>query len=494
VIKLNNEKLVFTVIFLLTLSIFILRLVLATSYLPETGGVSINVIYGIIRIIHGSFLYTDPELPPYPIIQYMPLHFYVIKFITGLAGIQNDVHAIMVTNRIFCLLIDVLSVVLIARSLIKYFQMKTIFAWTLSMIYFVCIPGIIFGRGDNLYLLCFILTVIPLIVHFLRSEEKTDGNKYITFLAGITSALAVNSKQTGVFLIVVCMLFILLRKNLWSDLVKYALGFGSCTLCIFLLTHPASSALALKLNVIDGVKNGLNINWFMEVFAKNYFLKFSYLLSGGIVIALLLLKSSGEKVKRFTGIAIIWYFVAAVLSSFKAGSGPNYYLEFIILSIFGLAILIRSKEISYEKNLLFVLVISPFFLVASANDKGWGDVKQMKAAKEDYQNSKQVATYLLPLLKEEQWVLTDFHKESTINLHLSDKALFPCREVALYFTRPIGVFHFNDFSRRINTESIPYIVDYSGEFPDVFLDDSLNRYTADTTIGNYTVYKLITNR
>lgn len=490
-VKLNNEKLLFSAIFLLALAIFILRLLLATSYLPETGGVSINVLYGILRIINGSFLYTDPEMPPYPIIQYMPLHFYGIKLITGILGIQNNVHAIMVTNRIFCLLIDSVSVILIARSLIKYFHISSLFAWTLAMIYFVCIPGIIFGRGDNLYLLFFILTIIPLLVHFLHHEKAPDSSPKLLLIAGLTSALAVNAKQTGIFLVVLCLLFIFLRKNIWRDLFKYAMGFSGCTLLIFLFTHPASSALALKLNVIDGVKNGLNINWFMEVFLKNYFLKFSYLLTGGIVVALLLLKSPGEKINRFTGLAIIWYFTAALLSSFKAGSGPNYYLEFIILSIFGLALLIHNKQISYEKNLLFALVISPFFIVASANDKGWGDIKLMKAAKADYHNSQQLAAHLLPLLKEDQWILTAFHKESTLNLHLSDKALFPCREVALYFTKPLGVFHFKDFSKRINTASIPYIVDYSGEFPDTFMEDSLTQYRADTTIGNYTVYKLI---
>lgn len=488
--RINSENALFSAMFLMALCLFALRFLLALSYLPETGGVSINVLYGITRIINGSYLYTDPELPPFPIIQYMPLHFYSIKAIASILGLQNDIHGLMVLNRLFCLLIDCLCVFIISRSLNKHFKLNLIFSVTLALIYFVSIPGIIYSRGDNLYLLFFITTVILLHENFSESTVKSWTSKYLPHLTGLTSALAINTKQTGLFLIVLCFIYFLFHKNLIVNLVKYGISFLSVTLVIFLLTEPAASISAFKLNVIDGVKNGININWFLEVFLKNYFLKFSYLLAGGILIAILLLKNNSEKINRFAGFGICWYFSVAVLSSFKAGSGPNYYLEFLVLSIFGLALLVRNNNFEYRQQLLFVLVLTPFFMIASANDKGWGDIKQMKRAEKDYRNCILVANYVLPKVKENEWVLTNFHKESTINLHLSDKALFPCREVALYFTRPIGVFHFNEFSRMINTKRIPFIIDHRNELLPVFLDDTIKSYSLDTTIGKYAIYRL----
>ncbi len=487
--RINNEKVLFAAVFTMAALIFILRMILATSYLPETGGVSINVLYGILRILHGNYLYTDPEQPPFPIIQYMPLHFYIIKNLAVAAGIQENVHGVMVMNRMFCLAIDCISVGILQRSLMKNFSFNFYFSAILSLIYFVCIPGIIFGRGDNLYLLFFIITATTLMKSYSPGNNASVHPRYLPHIVGMTSSLAVCTKQTGVFLVVLCCIYFLFRKDLLKNLIIYSLVFITCSGIIFLITQPYQSLWEFKLNVVDGVKNGINANWFMEVFLKNFFLKFSYLLAAGLVIAVLLLRSGKEWHYRFAGVAILWYFLAALLSSFKAGSGPNYYLEFIVLSIFGLALLIHGKNIAYRNYLLPALVLSPFFLFASANDKGWGDTRQLKKAKNDYMQSKMVAEYILPRLQKNEWVLSNFHKESCINLHLNDKALFPCREVALYFTRPIGVFQFSAFSRMINTEAIPYIVDRKNEFPELFLEDSLIAYEADTVIGNYSIYK-----
>ena len=86
-------------------------------------------------------------------------------------------------------------------------------------------------------------------------------------------------------------------------------------------------------------------------------------------------------------------------------------------------------------------------------------------------------------------MLTDFHKENTLNLQLSDRALFPCREVALYFTRPIGVFHFKEFESLIKNKKIPYLVTKKGELLEVFIDVPLTQYEPDTTIGNFQIFK-----
>lgn len=471
----------------MTVSLFFLRVSLALSYLPEVGGVSINVLYGIIRMMAGSELYTSPELPPFPIIQYMPLHFHLVSFLGNVLGFSKDVHAMMVTNRLFCLVWDVATVLLIKHTLIKTFGMRKSVAWPLACIYFLSIPSIIYARVDNLYLFFFMATLAVLLKMLFQENQSPAINTRRILISGAFCALAILSKQTGIFLLALCSVYFLFFEKSVYRFALFCAG-GILTILVgALFIHP-ESLLAFKLNVVDGVKNGINTNWFLEVLLKNFFLKFSYILAAGFFVGLLLLKERDKKDHLFLAFGIIWYFSTATLSAFKAGSGSNYYLEFIMLTIFGTALLLKKQNGPSSAVVLFALTLSPFFLIAAANDKGWGDIGMMKKAKKNYMSSSEVASYVLPKLKADEWVLTDFHKENTLNLQLSDKALFPCREVALYFTHPNGIFHFNAFKTLVTNGKVPYLIAKKGETIDEFLEVPLENYQADTLIGNYQVY------
>ena len=472
----------------MSLSLLILRINLSLSYLPEIGGVSINVLYGIIRLVTGSQLYTNPETAPFPIIQYMPLHFYIVAFLSKVIGISNNVHSMMVLNRLFCLFIDLATVYILGKTLIHSLSISKKIAWPLALIYFLSIPSIIYGRVDNLYLLFFMATLVSIIKFtFNESTHKKDKNKYL-IIAGILCALCILTKQTGVFLAVFCGIYLLLYLKSIRQFLFFGGGLIITLLLSLFLLFP-ESLQHIKLNVIDGVKNGINTNWFFEVLLKNFFMKYSYILATGIFVSALLWKNYKKTGYAFIGAGISWYFLTATASAFKAGSGSNYYLEFILFSILGSALLIKSNVFTHSYITLFALILSPFFLVAAANDKGWGDLGMMKKARKNYSNCLEVASYLKPKLKEGEWVLTNFHKENTLNLQLSDKALFPCREVALYFTRPNGVFHFKEFEILVKNGKIPFLVARKGETLKDFIDVPLTQYEADTTIGNFQILK-----
>ena len=486
--NISPGSLLLFIIVLMSLSLFILRINLSLSYLPEIGGVSINVLYGIIRLVTGSELYTNPESAPFPIIQYMPLHFHIVAFLSKAIGITKDVHAMMVLNRLFCLFIDLVTVYILGKTLIHSFSIPKKTAWPLALIYFLSIPSIIYGRVDNLYLLFFIATVVSFIKFtFNESTNEKDKNKYL-IVAGILCALCMLTKQTGVFLAVFCCIYVLL----YLKSIRHFFFFGGgviITLSISLVLLFPESIQHIKQNIIDGVKNGINANWFFEVLLKNFFMKYSYVLATGIFVSALLWKNYKKTGYAFVGAGIAWYFLTATATAFKAGSGSNYYLEFILFSILGSALLIKSNVFTHPHITLFALILSPFFLVAAANDKGWGDLGLMKKAKKNYLNCIEVSSYLKPKLHTGEWVLTDFHKENTLNLQLSDKALFPCREVALYFTRPIGVFHFKEFETLVKNGKVSYLVTRKGETLKDFIDVPLTQYEPDTTIGNFQVYK-----
>ncbi|MFM9056098.1 MAG: hypothetical protein ACKOQY_05340, partial [Bacteroidota bacterium] len=184
-----------------------------------------------------------------------------------------------------------------------------------------------------------------------------------------------------------------------------------------------------------------------------------------------------------------FFFCMASLAALKAGSGSNYYLEFIILLLLGAGILLRHNHELPGRFTLYASALLPFFMIASANDKGWGDLKKMDASKSMYSECKLVSDYIRPRLGKGEWVLTDFHKENHLNLLLCDQALFPCREVAVDFTWPKGVFNFNAFGQLHRDGKIRYYVCRSGNFPTSLLNVSLIGFTPDTTIGTIQVYR-----
>lgn len=487
-LKISPGSILIFIIIMMTLSLLILRLNLAFSYLPEIGGVSINVMYGIMRILSGNELYTNPEAAPFPIIQYMPLHFYVVAFIGKILGLTKDVHAMMVVNRVFCLLLDVSTVFIIGRTLIKTLQVKWNIALTLSCIYFLSIPSIIYARVDNLYLFFFVATIAVLIKNIFRNGIAPSISIRLVLLSGVLCMLALLTKQTGIYLFGFCCIYYLFIQRSLYQWAAFMGGAIATLLIAGIFIYP-NSITFFKLNVIDGVKNGFNANWFTEVILKNFFLKFSYVLASGFLTALLLFKERNKQGYFFLSAGIAWFFITATVTAFKAGSGSNYYLEFIALSIFGAALLLKNQYGPSSQLVLFALLLSPFFIISAANDKGWGDIGSMPKAKKNYFNCLEVSNYIQPKLKNGNWILTDFHKENTLNLQLSDNALFPCREVALYFTRPLGVFHFKEFQKLVEHRKIQYIITNKGEELNEFIDVPITHFEPDTLIGKYQVYK-----
>lgn len=461
-----------------------LRLVLATSSLPETGGVSINVLYGIVRVINGGPLYTDPEQPPFAIIQYMPLHFQVIRFLSYVLGINGDTGGIMILNRMFCLATDLLTAFLLGRQLRRKFGLSLIPAIILPTLYFCCIPAIIFGRADNLYLLFFLLSIIQII----RTDNDSEGREAI-LLAGLFTALALATKQTGIFLAFFILFYLIFIRRAWKDVLAYSI-MSVLTFASLIAMMKSGEWHDMKLNIVDGIRNGINPNWFAEVILKNFFLKFSYLIALGFLTGIILLQRRGQNRDVFLGMGIFYYFFVAGITSFKAGSGPNYFLEFILLTLLGTGWLIAHHRYQVRPFIPMAFVLVPFFIIATANDKGWGDLPNLKKTRLDGNNAQRVAGYIKHKLGQDEWVLTTFHKQSTINLRLSDKTLFPTREVALGFCKPMGVFHFDAFKSQLEQGKIRYVIDKKGYFPDRFMDIPLEGFKADTVIGNYAVYEL----
>jgi hypothetical protein len=470
-------------------AILLLRMVLAVSHLAETGGVSVNVVYGIVRVLEGLPLYSNPEQAPFAIIQYMPLHYRIVQALALVLNLEGNPHAIVALNRLVCLAIDLGSCFVLWRLFTKHFRTGRLWGGILTLVLFTSIPAVAYARVDNLYLFFFIATVVVMVKALQAKDlDVSSGNKLL-IAAGALAAGSLLSKQTGLFLIAYCGIYLLfLQRDLRS-----ALRFSAGLLITLIVAGPLliqSNWHDLYLNVIDGVRNGTSLTWFKEVILKNFFLKYSFLIAAGLLTGFhLLTRERNSKAGLFLGTGIGFTFFVATMSAFKAGSGTNYFLDFLVLFLIGAAWLNTKGHIALPALAPYAIALLPFYMIASANDRGWGDLPGMRTARKNYRLSEQAANYILTRTEKDQWALALFHKENHMNLLLGGKALFPCREVALQYTRPLGVFHFRAFGDLIRNGKVPYLVTHRKKPPVKIADENLSAYVPDTLFGPFRIYR-----
>ncbi len=468
----------------------IVRLLLAFSYAPDTGGVSVNIVYGISHLAETGKLYTNPEEPPFAIIQYTPFHYYTVYHLACLMGIEHNVYGLLVVNRLFCLTLSLLYCILLGFATLRLYPgIGRQIATTLAAIAFAIIPNINFARIDNLYLFFFILSIFAFIRHLRgQSESPAMAHRYL-IIAAVASGCAMLTKQIAISSIVMMSGWLLLaERNLRSTLLYCLATAITISLGIAVLI-PHNDLLTFKLNVVDGLKNGVNLGWFYYIIIRYYFFRFGIYAAFGIYIAVLLLKHKNNLEHQFLGLAALWFFCTATILGLKDGSGPNYYLEFTYITIINCCVLLQMKPTRWDRFLPLMVCWLPVFIYSNANDKGWSILQKSAALKQDYENTQKIAAYVNKEILPGHFVLTAFHRENCLNISLSKSVLFPCREVALTYTRPLGIFHFYKFDTLMNSGAVQFYVNRTEQTPHAYLNNSLVKFSKDTTIGAYTVYR-----
>ena len=219
---LNVSFLMLTIAFI---SVLLLRIIIVFSYVPETGGVSVNVLFSLVRMMNGYSLYVDPQLPPYSVVQYMPLHYYVVAMFGKLLGLQNNVHAVSVLNRLLCLAFDLLAFIPVFKILSQLFEIKNkkIIAATCMSIFLV-LPNPNYARVDNLYLLTFMFAVY-FILQYLKNQNNQSPK---LIYSAVAISLAIFTKQSGLFLLAGTGLYLLFIHRNWKATFKFSLSVMLC--------------------------------------------------------------------------------------------------------------------------------------------------------------------------------------------------------------------------------------------------------------------------
>lgn len=487
--NLHPLQLSFWLLAIAFVAVLLLRIILVFSYIPETGGVSVNVLFSIVRLMNGYALYSDPQLPPYPIAQYMPLHYAIVSTIGKVLGFQSNIHAISVLNRFLCLAYDLLVFIPVYKILRNQFaiQNKQVIA-AVCMSIFLVLPNPNYGRVDNLYLLSFMWSLYFFLAFI--SDNNHASRKLI--YAGITVSFGMLTKQSGVFLLAATGLYLLFIHRNWNATFRFSLTVVlTCGLLFTLLVQ--NNFYAFYQNTVLGLNNGISINWFNEVIVKTFFFKMYFFVACGLALALLTFIDFKNERLRYLGFVSLIVFCCSLAASLKWGSSTNYFSEFLALTFILSAIYFTSPShlITSSLTTLSLLLITPFFILAVFNDKGWGHLSNLYKSRKVYQETALVAQYLQTKLAKGDLVFTEFHKENLLNIFLYQYSLFPQREIVVHCTYPKHTFSYLDFQQKNRNGAIKFWVGKRDKQPTPFLNVDFNHFVADTAFQNFVIYQYI---
>ena len=456
-------KITLTMVLLTLIATMGLRLFLVFDYFPEIGGIESNVIYSLQRILAGYPLYTDPEAPPYSITQYTPLYYGIAWMVGKIFQVDpSDVHAVYVLSRSLSLLFNLLFSGVVVLILYEIFSVNRLFcavAFTYALVY---LDEESYSRPDSLYNLM-VLTTILLFLKFL--QKNTRRQRYL-LLSSAFSILTIFTKQSGIYVPVVLVFFLLYVRNVrWVllSILVITVSFG-----ILLFLCSGDNLTVFWQNTVQGVNNGVSLSWFAERVMIEHFQKERWINILGLLLGLFFWAKGSTPAQQFLGIATLASFTFALITSVKIGAAPNYFTEFITLTVI-LAIVfivhhdsIFSGQITspgkHYKPLLYLLLVI-FTLPPRLAGKYVKKVAQMAhAGQQLYNNNCEIAEYLYQEegISAEDQVLVTTHVQDYLNKFLYRNVIFPQKEIVI--ANPPGTYDYSAFRQGIQDGSVGYVI------------------------------------
>ncbi|HRH36741.1 MAG TPA: glycosyltransferase family 39 protein [Flavobacteriales bacterium] len=318
-------------------ALLVVRLQLIGSYRTDIAGAEFNVVYGVQKVMLGRPLYEDPELPPFDIIQYTPLYYWVCGGVGKVLGIDPmDPHKVFVLSRVLSLIFNAITVLLMYTAMVRVVARRYA-AWA-ALLAFAAFSQHFFSRSDALYALFFI-AALHSFMHWLDGGEKRNIHLALT---AVCAALSFMAKQTGVLIIGLIPLYLVLARE-WRPLLRYVILIAaSLGACLLLIAAVVPFDLFIK-NTVQGLMNGTSTR-FLEVLVQPHL--YVYYIGWHIASLLLIvpLWRSHRPLLRFFAVALPVSLVFSFVTATKSGSDFNYFFENMVLCFMALALYFAHGE------------------------------------------------------------------------------------------------------------------------------------------------------
>ncbi|MEK6479035.1 hypothetical protein WJR50_15920 [Catalinimonas sp. 4WD22] len=509
----NGFKLIIALVLLGFLATLILRIVLIFTFIPDLGGVESNVIYSIQRILDGYPLYMDPSSPPYSITQYTPIYYFIIYGFGRLFQIgANDVESVYVLSRSVSLIFNLGFAYLSALIFGNIFKGNRWMSVVVFAFAFVFLDEESYSRPDSLYNLM-VMATIYVILLFLREDVKPKKERFL-ILASLLTIFTIYVKQSGIFLPVLLVFFVLVYcQNIRWTLISLGTMLASFTALLFLFT--GGNYVPFIQNVIEGVNNGISLRWFAERILIEHFQKERFVNIVGISLAIYWLIKGESQQLKFLGLAMLGSFMFAVITGVKIGAAPNYFTEFIALTIIAtLVFLQKYDKLFYQEKtslqespenfkILFYLVLVGMTLLPRLAGKV--DTEIIKAqphilGSEGYQKNKAIADYMYneQNIKPGEQVFITTHVHDYLNKFMYRNAIFPQKEIV--YRNPEEVFDYSEFKEDLQNGDVKYIIASVAEgnivtenseivISEDFLSADYSNYAPIKEMNGYVIFK-----
>jgi hypothetical protein len=480
----NAQKIFIGISILAFVLLLIFRIQLIGYYDNSVGSFEFNILHGIQKILSGQTLYTNPELPPFDIIQKTPLYYYLVAGFAKIMGlIATDVMPLLRLNRIIALLLNIGTLAVFYRIFRVITLAKRYAAFSICSILFYVFTEHYFTKMDALYILFF-----AIIVYLLVKNHQNFQVKHALYL-GALSGLMILSKQTGIFLIILILPFLCTQKNRFQLLITSGLSGLGCLIFFFLVMDI--EIVQFYRNTFLGLENGIQTSSLINVFNSEF--QLPVLLTGFLVSYLCWIKK--ERIGQLLAYATFFFLIIGILSLLKVGAGMNYLTEYKIMLLLSLVYLIFNTQKKSKYLLLNGVYFGIAILILGVKITEIRTVLRIEhyvSRPEDYFLEKDFFLQISEefSLSENQYYY--FPDRSFINLFFFDKGLFPNENVNLEVLHvENAALDFHSLQAQLNGGLIEYVIlQETTRISEVScLDTPLTRFDLVKNVKTYNIYK-----
>lgn len=470
--------------------ILFFRAQLAVSYHPDISGSERSSVMPIQQVVNDLPLYADPELPPYYIVQYTPLYFYVVGIPYKLLFDPSNIHRIYMASRVISLILVLLSTTIFFFILYARLKISSRISTLFTFLFFGLASywNIYFSRVDSL-LLVGTCTVLYIVAYGYGTVQKQD--RYL-LLALFIAVCVFFVKQSGLILVLVIAAhtflmgeYRLLGKMILVGLVVFTAG---------VLFSNGFEVEVLYRNVILGVQNGISFDWFFYWTFDKLAFPFAVLITLSFGISFKWLTGSSNPFYRFLAISVFCFFGFALFTSLKQGAAVGYFIEFAVSSLIVLAIFFfKRREPGLLINSAFAGIVVISLLHSSLLQYMRYKAYVNSNYKQLYVDEMKVSSYIGQRLGENEFVFAqsgDNFKGYFIGHFLLNQTIAPMYDL-VEIGRNLGTFNFQTFTSLTSEGKLKFVVTPEGEpIQPIMGDNQLSGlYDKVKTMNGYDIYE-----
>lgn len=486
-----------TVLFIITVA---LRLMLLNIYMPDFGGIDMNVIYGIQRLIAGEALYQNPGQPTYAIIQYTPLYYHVVAAGARLLSIHTtDVQSIYALTRSFALLFNLLTVG-VAASIIRLFGFSARHALVFAMPVLMVLTTHYYLRGDSLHLLCFVAAV------YYGIRYAQTPRIFSLLMSAVFSGCCLMAKQSGILCIGIIGFYLLFIERKWLMAMLYGVLSLAAALLVLKLCI-GNNWSGFYQNAYLGLKNGIGLDFLYTIFISQFYYDLipCYFLGALMVYAAIKYNTGKQYLFVATGAGLSFLF--AVITGLKVGSSNNYFTEFLVFVLIALPFFLEQ---GFTEKVLFRIRNYPvtirryafiaFLILVSSKTVGFFTSmyieRRLVSQPEEYRHEQMLFNYFKEVLKLRKGEYVYFNERNFLDNLFIGYSVMPTKDVIsqVYLTDH-NTYDYQDFTKRMNAGMVKYIVasaekhninEFEKEIPFIHFDPARFQWIAE--IEGFSIY------